>query len=102
VWRRNGPETKDGQVVSDTVCESEYWLCVPSSRVISQERSHTVEAQLAETTTQLHELKLKQRQLEARNHLLEKVAALHKQPSSQDSLTSPKQPQRRILNECKV
>lgn len=35
--------------------------------------------QLDETTAQLHELKLKQKQLEQRNFLLEKVAALNKQ-----------------------
>ena len=38
-----------------------------------------MEAQLAETTTQLHNLKVRQRQLEARNHLLE-LAAANKQP----------------------
>ena len=46
-----------------------------------QERTHTTEAQLAETTSQLHSLKLKQRELEARNCLLEKIAALNKQES---------------------
>ncbi len=53
-----------------------------------QERTETVEAQLAETTAQLHELKLRQRQLEARNNLLEKVAALNKQQSMEDRLLS--------------
>ena len=40
-----------------------------------------IETQLAETTQQLQELKLRQKQLEARNHLLEKVAVLNKQQS---------------------
>ena len=44
-----------------------------------QERSHTAEAKLQATTTQLEELQVKQRQLEARNLLLEKVARLNKQ-----------------------
>lgn len=35
--------------------------------------------QLDETTAQLRELKLKQKQLEQRNFLLEKVASLNKQ-----------------------
>ena len=46
---------------------------------ILQERSELIEAQLAETTSQLHELKLRQKQLEARNQLLEKVAVMNKQ-----------------------
>ena len=46
-----------------------------------QERDQTLEAQLAETTNQLHNLRLKQRELEARNSLLEKVAALNRQQS---------------------
>lgn len=50
-----------------------------------KERSETIEAQLAATTSQLHALKLRQRQLEARNDLLEKVAALNKQQSFQDT-----------------
>ena len=53
-----------------------------------QERSQSIEAQLAETTSQLHELRLRQRQLEARNSLLEKVAVLNKQQSG-DYLRSP-------------
>ncbi|DBA66318.1 TPA: hypothetical protein ACH3X2_002313 [Trebouxia sp. C0005] len=44
-----------------------------------KERSSTTEAQLAETTSQLHNLKLKQKELEARNALLEKLARLDKQ-----------------------
>ncbi|DBA92646.1 hypothetical protein WJX77_002725 [Trebouxia sp. C0004] len=44
-----------------------------------KERSSTTEAQLAETTSQLHSLKLKQKELEARNALLEKLARLDKQ-----------------------
>ena len=42
-----------------------------------------MEAQLCETTSQLHELKLRQKQLEARNNLLEKVAVLNTQLSIQ-------------------
>jgi regulator of replication initiation timing len=42
---------------------------------ISQERAQTIEAQLAETAKQLHDLKLRQGQLEARNHLLELAAS---------------------------
>lgn len=38
--------------------------------------------QLDDTSAQLHELKLKQRQLEQRNFLLEKVAALNKQQAT--------------------
>lgn len=53
-----------------------------------QAKSQTIEAQLAETTAQLNELKVKQKQLEARNMLLEKVAALNRQPST--GSTSPK------------
>ncbi|DBA70363.1 hypothetical protein WJX79_000172 [Trebouxia sp. C0005] len=44
-----------------------------------KERSHTAEAKLLETTAQLEELQVRQRQLEARNLLLEKVARLNKQ-----------------------
>jgi hypothetical protein len=36
-----------------------------------QERSSSIEAQLAETTDQLHDLRLRQSQLKAQNHLLE-------------------------------
>ncbi len=36
-----------------------------------QERSSNIEAQLAETSSQLHDLRLRQSQLEAQNHLLE-------------------------------
>ena len=46
---------------------------------VPQERSHTAEAKLLETTAQLEELQVRQRQLEARNLLLEKVARLNKQ-----------------------
>jgi len=49
---------------------------MPLPRLVStvyhvQERSSNVEAQLAETTSQLHDLRLRQSQLEAQNHLLE-------------------------------
>ncbi|KAL0055380.1 hypothetical protein WJX82_011516 [Trebouxia sp. C0006] len=44
-----------------------------------KERSHTAEAKLLETTAQLEELQVRQRHLEARNLLLEKVARLNKQ-----------------------
>ncbi|DBA97104.1 TPA: hypothetical protein ACH3X1_014875 [Trebouxia sp. C0004] len=44
-----------------------------------KERSHTAEAKLLETTAQLEELQVRQRQLEVRNLLLEKVARLNKQ-----------------------
>ena len=55
--------------------------CIPAhvNPCVAQERSHTAEAKLQETTTQLEELQVKQRQLEARNLLLEKVARLNKQ-----------------------
>ena len=46
---------------------------------VPQERSHTAEAKLLETTAQLEELQVRQRHLEARNLLLEKVARLNKQ-----------------------
>ncbi|KAL3162038.1 hypothetical protein ABBQ38_009107 [Trebouxia sp. C0009 RCD-2024] len=50
-----------------------------------KERAQTTEAQLAETTSQLHNLRLKQRELEARNSLLEKIATLNKQQTLPDS-----------------
>ena len=49
-----------------------------------QDRAQTAEAQLAETTSQLHSLRLKQRELEARNHLLEKLAALDAQQTKSE------------------
>ena len=52
---------------------------------VLKERAQTTEAQLAETTSQLHDLRLKQRELEARNTLLEKIAALNKQQPLLDS-----------------
>lgn len=55
------------------VARSSWLTAVP------QERSHTAEAKLLETTAQLEELQVRQRQLEARNLLLEKVARLNKQ-----------------------
>ena len=45
-----------------------------------QEREQTTDAQLAEATSQLRQLKVRQRELIARNNVLEKVAALHKEP----------------------
>ena len=60
---------------------------------MTQERDQTIEAQLAETTSELRSLRLKQRELEARNNLLEKVAALSRQPSSQDDHGASKQAQ---------
>lgn len=51
------------------------------ARQKKKERSQTIEAQLAETTSQLHDLRLRQKQLEARNHLLE-LAAANKQRAS--------------------
>lgn len=55
---------------------------------IVQAVSEMIETQLAETTEQLQQLKLRQKQLEARNNLLEKVAVLNKQQSleSKDAL----------------
>ncbi len=53
--------------------------CGQKAKLLAQERSSTTEAQLAETTSQLHNLKLKQKELEARNALLEKLARLDKQ-----------------------
>lgn len=57
-----------------------FWArCGQKAKLLAQERSSTTEAQLAETTSQLHNLKLKQKELEARNALLEKLARLDKQ-----------------------
>lgn len=66
----------------------------PSHHVLAsaQERSQTVEMQLSETTKQLHELRVRQRQLEARNALLEKVAKLNKQPSGEAPLEGSPSP----------
>ena len=50
-----------------------------------QERAQNIETQLSETTKQLHELRIRQRQLEARNALLEKVAKLNQQPSHHEA-----------------
>lgn len=55
---------------------------VQSCFALLQEREQTTEAQLAETTSQLHNLRLRQRELEARNNLLEKITALHKEQTS--------------------
>ncbi len=60
------------------------WVsCGQQAKLLVQERSTTTEAQLAETTSQLHNLKLKQKELEARNALLEKLARLDKQHKQQ-------------------
>jgi len=56
-----------------------------------QERSQNIEAQLAETTSQLHTLRLRQRQLEAQNHLLEFAS-----PNRQTSLLAL-EPQQSLL-----
>ena len=45
--------------------------------LLLQARSRSIETQLAEATTALHEMKTKHSQLEARNQLLEKVARLN-------------------------
>ncbi len=50
-----------------------------------QERAQNIETQLSETTKQLHELRIRQRQLEARNALLEKVAKLNQQPAHHEA-----------------
>lgn len=44
-----------------------------------QVRSHEIEAEFAATTAELRELKTKQKALEARNLLLEKLVKLNKQ-----------------------
>ncbi len=57
-----------------------FWArCAQKAKLLAQERSSTTEAQLAETTSQLHNLKVRQKELEARNALLEKLARLDKQ-----------------------
>ena len=40
-----------------------------------------MEAQLADTTAQLHQLQMQQKQLESRNSLLEHVARIHQGPA---------------------
>ena len=50
-------------------------------------------SQLDDTTAELQELKLRQRQLEARAHLLETLAALNKQQLPPDTLQSTVQVQ---------
>ena len=56
--------------------------------VCVQERAETVEAQLAEVTNEVQELRVRQKQLEARNHLLEKVAVLNKQTDQSSNPSS--------------
>ena len=51
-----------------------------------QERSSTTEVQLAETASELQKLKIRQRELEARNALLEQLANLNKQQKLQQGL----------------
>ncbi len=53
-----------------------------------QERSSTTEVQLAETASELLKLKVRQRELEARNALLEQLANLNKQQKLQQGLQS--------------
>ncbi len=48
--------------------------------LLLQAQSRSMEAQLADTTAQLRELKLQQEKLEARNSLLEQVAKIHQSP----------------------
>lgn len=67
-----------------------------------QERTQTTEAQLAETTLQLHNLRLKQRELEARNNLLEKIATLNKQQTLPDSSRIPADKQDGMPNNRQV
>lgn len=64
---------------------------MPDAFVCAEAKSQTIEAQLADTTAQLNELKVKQKQLEARNALLEKVATMNRQ-SSTGSSSSPSLP----------
>ena len=54
--------------------------------VCVQERSSTTEVQLAETASELQKLKIRQRELEARNALLEQLANLNKQQKLQQGL----------------
>ena len=70
--------------------------------VLTQERDQTTEAQLAETTSELRNLRLKQRELEARNNLLEKVASLSKQQSSQNDPASNRKAQTGSVNTAQV
>lgn len=51
-----------------------------------KERSSTTEVQLAETASELQMLKIRQRELEARNALLEQLANLNKQQKLQQGL----------------
>ena len=53
-----------------------------SCDVHAQDRAQAVEAQLAETTAELSQLKEKQLQLEIKNTLLEKVSRINKQQHS--------------------
>ena len=64
------------------------WAQTPSIQVLSyQVKSQTLENEFAETKAQLEELKDRQKQLEARNVLLEKVMKLNKQPQHELSST---------------
>ena len=47
-----------------------------------QDRAQAIESQLAETTTELRQLKEKQQQLETRNALLEKMSHINKQQNT--------------------
>lgn len=54
--------------------------------VCVQEQCSTTEVQLAETASELQKLKIRQRELEARNALLEQLANLNKQQKLQQGL----------------
>ncbi len=54
--------------------------------VCVQERCSTTEVQLAETASELQKLKIRRRELEARNALLEQLANLNKQQKLQQGL----------------
>ena len=69
---------------------------------LQKERDQTIEAQLAETTSELHNLRLKQKELEARNSLLEKVAALSRQQSLQPDTPSNAKSENGGLNRRQV
>ncbi|KAL0031367.1 hypothetical protein WJX79_006758 [Trebouxia sp. C0005] len=72
------------------------------ARQKKKERAQTVETQLAETARQLHDLKLRQGQLEARNQLLELAASnrrsgLPASPAQHESQTEARDVSLRIL-----
>jgi len=65
--------------------------------IFGQEKSHTLEAQLAETTAQLQELKDRQKPLEARNALLEKLMQLNKRSLQTPVASTPSGEEARSL-----